>query len=87
MSVKTINDIRKSYLEFFESKKHMRLASASLLPAQDPTLLFTTAGMVPFKDYFSGARKPPSARIASVQKCLRTTDLESVGRTKRHRAG
>ena len=84
MSVKTINDIRKSYLEFFESKKHLRLPSASLLPAQDPTLLFTTAGMVPFKEYFSGARVPPSRRIVTVQKCLRTTDLESVGRTKRH---
>ncbi|MFO1479333.1 MAG: alanine--tRNA ligase [Turneriella sp.] len=84
MSVKTINDIRKAYLGYFESKKHMRLPSASLLPAQDPTLLFTTAGMVPFKEYFSGARVPPSKRVATVQKCLRTTDLESVGRTKRH---
>lgn len=84
MSVKTINDIRKAYLGYFESKNHLRLPSASLLPAQDPTLLFTTAGMVPFKEYFSGVRVPPSRRVVTVQKCLRTTDLESVGRTKRH---
>jgi alanyl-tRNA synthetase len=84
MSVRTINDIRKAFLSYFESKNHLRLPSASLLPAQDPTLLFTTAGMVPFKEYFSGARVPPSRRIVTVQKCLRTTDLESVGKTKRH---
>jgi len=80
----TIKEIRASFLEFFESKKHLIEKSASLMPADDPTLLFTTAGMVPFKDYFSGIVAPPSPRIASVQKCFRTTDLANVGRTKRH---
>lgn len=80
----TVNEIRNTYLEFFESKDHLRQKSASLLPAHDPTLLFTTAGMVPFKDYFAGIAIPPHARLASVQKCFRTTDLEEVGKTQRH---
>ncbi len=84
MKVQTINDIRTTFLEYFKEKGHLVMSGASLLPANDPTLLFTTAGMVPFKDYFSGAAKPPRNRIATVQKCIRTTDLESVGRTKRH---
>lgn len=84
MPVRTINDIRVSFLDFFKTREHLHVPSASLLPAADPTLLFTTAGMVPFKDFFSGAKTPPAPRLASVQKCLRTTDLESVGKTKRH---
>lgn len=82
--IKTIQDIRTSYIEFFEDKGHLKLESASLLPAQDPTLLFTTAGMVPFKNYFSGVQTPPRERVVSVQKCFRTTDLEEVGKTLRH---
>jgi len=80
----TIKEIRSSFLDYFKSKQHLIEKSASLMPAEDPTLLFTTAGMVPFKDYFSGITDPPSPRIASVQKCFRTTDLSNVGRTKRH---
>jgi len=79
-----ISDIRNSYLEYFKSNHHLILPSSSLLPDSDPSLLFTTAGMVPFKNYFAGIIKPPSERIATVQKCFRTTDLEEVGKTKRH---
>lgn len=80
----TISEIRNTFLNYFQSKNHLIVPSAGLLPAGDPTLLFTTAGMVPFKDYFAGRSTPPQDRITSVQKCLRTTDLEEVGRTKRH---
>lgn len=76
--------IRKLWMDFFKGKKHLVLPSASLLPSGDPTLLFNTAGMVPFKAYFAGTETPPSPRVATIQKCLRTTDLESVGKTERH---
>ena len=80
----TVAKVRDSFLDFFISKGHYIQESASLLPTEDPTLLFTSAGMVPFKSYFSGIREPPSKRIASIQKCMRTTDLSEVGNTKRH---
>lgn len=76
--------LRNEWIQFFTGKKHSHLPSASLLPAGDPTLLFTSAGMVPFKSYFDGSRKPPAGRVVTIQKCLRTTDLESVGKTARH---
>ncbi|MCS7205717.1 MAG: alanine--tRNA ligase [Leptospiraceae bacterium] len=80
----TCKELRKAWVDFFVSKDHLHLPSSSLLPAEDPTLLFTSAGMVPFKEYFNGTKKPPHPRIATIQKCLRTTDLESVGKTARH---
>ena len=76
--------LRREWYKFFEGKKHLKMPSASLLPAGDPTLLFTSAGMVPFKPYFEGSEDPPSGRVVTIQKCLRTTDLESVGKTARH---
>ncbi len=75
----TADEIREKFLKFFEEREHLRLPSASLIPAGDPTLLLTTAGMVPFKAYFSGELTPPSPRITTAQKSFRTTDIEEVG--------
>ncbi|HHT42372.1 MAG TPA: alanine--tRNA ligase [Firmicutes bacterium] len=80
----TVDQIRTMFLEFFQSKDHRILPSASLIPHGDPTLLLTVAGMVPFKRYFLGLEKPISPRIATSQKCIRTGDIESVGKTDRH---
>jgi alanyl-tRNA synthetase len=80
----TGNEIRESYLRFFESKGHKRLPSASLIPVNDPSILWTAAGMVPFKPFFTGADKPEYTRVTTCQKCIRTPDIESVGRTARH---
>jgi alanyl-tRNA synthetase len=81
-------EIRSSFLEFFRERGHRPSPSAPLVPQGDPTLLFTNAGMVPFKNYFLGAEKPPSRRAVSVQKCLRVSgkhnDLENVGPSPRH---
>ncbi|MGB4337533.1 MAG: alanine--tRNA ligase [Bacillota bacterium] len=78
------NELRQAYLKFFESKDHHILPSASLVPAGDPTILLTAAGMVPFKPYYLGTAKPEHTRVTTCQKCVRTADIENVGRTSRH---
>ncbi|MBW3659426.1 MAG: alanine--tRNA ligase, partial [Actinobacteria bacterium] len=75
--------IRETFLSFYEERDHQRIASAPLIP-NDPTLLLNVAGMVPFKPYFLGDATPPSPRLTSFQKCVRTVDIENVGRTTRH---
>lgn len=79
-----VMDLRTSFIEFFKSRDHRIVPSSSLIPKDDPTLLFTTAGMVQFKPMFAGIVELEYTRAASVQKCLRTSDLEKVGKTKRH---
>ena len=81
----TGNQIREAFLQFFEHKcGHLRLSSASLIPENDPTLLMIGAGMAPFKAFFTGKMQPPRTRIATCQRCVRTGDIENVGRTARH---
>ena len=75
----TGDEIRSSYIQFFEGKGHLHMPSASLIPAGDPTLLFTSAGMVPFKPFFMGEQTPPRRRLTSSQKSFRTTDIDEVG--------
>src|SRR5262249_55709802 len=79
------SEIRDTYLSFFAERDHKIVPSASLVPSvHDPSVLLTTAGMQPFKPYFLGREEPPASRLADVQKCFRTTDIEEVGNTARH---
>ena len=80
----TGNELREKYLQFFASKDHLVLPSYSLIPENDPTLLMVGAGMAPFKPFFTGKMKPPHPRITTSQKCVRTGDIENVGKTARH---
>ena len=75
----TGNEIRKTFLDFFKGNAHAILPSSSLVPVGDPSVLFTTAGMQQFKPYYSGEKRAPHPRVATAQKVLRTSDIESVG--------
>lgn len=78
------NELREAYLKFFEGKEHLRLKSFSLVPKNDKSLLLINAGMAPLKPYFTGLQEPPKKRITTCQKCIRTGDIENVGKTSRH---
>lgn len=78
------NDLREQFLKFFESKEHLRMESFPLVPKNDNSLLLINAGMAPLKPYFTGIQTPPSKRVTTCQKCIRTGDIENVGKTSRH---
>lgn len=84
MEKMTTNEIRQKYLSFFRDKAHLVMDSFPLVPKDDKSLLLINAGMAPLKPYFTGVKVPPSKRVATCQKCIRTGDIENVGRTKRH---
>lgn len=79
-----LNEIRERYLKFFESKEHLTMPSFSLVPRNDPSILLINAGMTPLKPYFTSQEEPPRLRMATCQKCIRTPDIENVGKTARH---
>ncbi len=80
----SLNEIRERYLNFFEKKAHLRLPSFPLVPQNDPSILLINAGMTPLKPFFTGVQTPPSLRVTTCQKCIRTPDIENVGQTARH---
>ena len=79
-----VNELRRMFLEFFESKEHLRMKSFSLVPHNDNSLLLINSGMAPLKPYFTGQEIPPKRRVTTCQKCIRTGDIENVGKTARH---
>lgn len=79
-----LNEIREAYLNFFEGKGHLKMESFSLVPKNDKSLLLINAGMAPLKPYFTGVQTPPKSRVTTCQKCIRTGDIENVGKTSRH---
>ena len=79
-----LNEIREKFLSFYESKEHLRMKSFSLVPENDPSLLLINAGMAPLKPFFTGRQTPPKKRVTTCQKCIRTPDIERVGKTARH---
>ena len=79
-----VNELRRMYLDFFESKGHLVMKSFSLVPHNDNSLLLINAGMAPLKPYFTGQEIPPRRRVTTCQKCVRTGDIENVGKTARH---
>lgn len=79
-----LNELRKMYLDFFESKGHLKMKSFSLIPHNDKSLLLINSGMAPLKPYFTGQEIPPRNRVTTCQKCIRTGDIENVGKTARH---
>lgn len=79
-----VNELRKMFLDFFESKEHLKMKSFSLVPHNDKSLLLINSGMAPLKPYFTGQEIPPKRRVTTCQKCIRTGDIENVGKTARH---
>ena len=79
-----VNDLREMFLSFFETKGHLRLPSFSLIPQNDASLLLINSGMAPMKPYFTGEQEPPRHRVCTCQKCIRTGDIENIGKTARH---
>ena len=77
-----VNELRRKYLEFFESKGHLKMNSFSLVPQNDNSLLLINAGMAPLKPYFTGQEIPPRRRVTTCQKCIRTGDIDNVGKKR-----
>ena len=84
MQYRGVNELRRLYLDFFESKEHLKMKSFSLVPHNDNSLLIINSGMAPLKPYFTGQEIPPRRRVTTCQKCIRTGDIENVGKTARH---